>query len=209
MGRRDCGVFLPFGFVLGDFGVFCLVLMIRRAPLHTLFYMLQTENSYFCHPVTESSPLNSPPPAESGSQQNSALSTSFDRQISYTNSKAHENILPSQISAAVALFLFSHHKIPPIIFLNRKWAQLGEWERRNPKTDTQEFDPCCQNLQLMGLGPSPICASPNRALCAPALQELYHGSAVIRCQLKPSQSPKLPFTKDIKTDSTEHLCKIL
>ena len=94
------------------------------------------------------------------------------------------------------------------LFLNRKWAQLGEWERRNPETDTQKFDPRCQNLHLMGWSPLPLCASPNRALCAPALQEMHHGSAVIRCQLKPSQSPKLPFTKDIKTDSTEHLCKI-
>lgn len=82
------------------------------------------------------------------SQQNASLNTSFDRKVCYVNSKALENILPSQISAGDTLFLFSHHKILPIIF-KQKIAQLREWERRNPKTDTYEFDPHCQNLHLM------------------------------------------------------------
>lgn len=170
--------------------------------------MTQTEKPYFCHSVTESSPRPPKHQPKAGHCKMHLLAHLLTERFVTWSPKHIKMFCLHRSQQRLPYFCFHNIKFCQL-FLNRKWAQLGEWERRNPKTDTYKFDPHCQNLHLMGLGPLSFCASPNRALCAPALQEMYHSSAVIRCQLKPSQSPKLPFTKDIKTDSTEHLCKIL
>lgn len=140
------------------------------------------------------------------SQQNASVNTSFDRKVCCVNSKAHENNLPSQISAGVTLFLFSHHKVLPIIF-KEKISPIRRMRKEEPKDWHIWVWPMLSELALNGWGPLPVCASPDRALRAPALPERCPGSVVIAAQLKLSQSPKLPFTKDAKTDSTEHLCK--
>lgn len=142
------------------------------------------------------------------SQQTASLNTSFDRKVCYMNSKAHENILPSQISAGVALFLFSHHKVLPIIF-KQKMSPVRRMRKEEPKDWHVWVWPRLSELAFNGWSPLPVCASPDWALCAPALPERYPGSVVIRAQLKLSQSPKPPFTKDAKTDSTEHLFKTI
>lgn len=131
-GESGLGFYPLWGLVWLVLVFFAWSWLIHRASLHALSYMIQTEKSYFCHPVTESSPRYSQLPAESRSWQNASLNKPFCQTMRYVNSKAHENVSPSQISAAVALFLFSHHKILPIMF-KQKISPIRRMREEEPK----------------------------------------------------------------------------